>query len=353
MIEKNIKMLGLIWAASKGYRIKLLLLNVFCGFMFFFIPILITPYIFALFGNAYQENILTVRYAVVLSILYAFTYSIAGLFRALFVEKYLWYGGVLKVENTLRKKLFNYVLGHSIRYYDNKMSGVIAEKINKITANFAETFNLFGNIINSFISMIISLIIYSKINYYLTIVFCIWTLLFCIVYYFSSKISFKKRKITSNETAIINGIINDDITNVNNIKSFSTQKNEERKIKKQGNIILRKLSVELKAEAISRLLIGLLNIILMLFISCFSYYLAFNGKIMIGTFIFICQNIILLKSNMETTYEDTKLFIEFSAEMKDGFETLLEKYEIEDNPNSKKLIVNNGKIVFKGVNFKY
>ncbi len=353
MIEKNKNILKIIWSATKGYRLKMLLFQLFCGFLFYFIPILITPYIFAQFGNSYQKGILTVEYAVVLSIIYAFIYSLTGLFRALFIEKYLWYGGVLKVENVLRKKLFNYVLKHSIRYYDNKMSGVIAEKVNKITSNFSETFDLFGNITNSFITMIISLVIYSKINYYLTIAFCLWALIFFIVYYFSSKISFKKRKITSNETAIINGLINDDISNIGNIKSFSSQKTEEKKLKKQGNIILRKLSSELKVETWSRFLIGSLNIVLMLFISCFSYYLAFNGKIMIGTFIFMCQNIILLKSDMESVYDQTKLFIELSADIKDGFETLIEKYEIDDCPNSKKLIVNSGKIVFKGVNFKY
>ena len=159
--------------------------------------------------------------------------------------------------------------------------------------------------------------------------------------------------MTSAEISVVNGIINDDIANIKNIKSFSNEKFEEEIIKKQDNVILEKVSNEIKVESLFQFLNSVVNVALTIAIYSLSYYLVFNKQIMIGTFVFIAQNIVILKINMRSIQKDTKTFIELSAEIKDGLDTLLEDYSVVDKKDSKKLKFKSGKIVFKNINFKY
>ena len=351
---KNNTVLSFTLPLINKYRTSIVLFFLSMAFIWRFCPLFVTPYILKIFGDKYQIGTLTTTNAIVLSFFYVLFFSIAPLLRMLFIEKRLCYGGLLKMENDFKKKLFNHVIQHSVKYYDDMMSGTIAKKIEKATLLLSDTFGCLATIISAFIVIIISLIVYLNINLYISIVFIVWSVLFLSSYYYFSKLAFKAGKQVKIEQDNLSGLINDDMINISNIKTFTNQPYESQKRAHNGNLIIRKVAYQYKINAISRIINGVLSILLMFCIIGISFYLTFKKEITIGTFIFICQNIVLLQSFIQHLYEESIIFIKNYSEIKNSFENLLQKIEIQDKDGAGELeLKNGGKIVFKNLTFSY
>lgn len=350
---KNKTMFDFVWDISKKYKFRIFIFFFSMFFLFNAIPLFISPYLFKLFGDKYQFGDLTTFNVFILSFLYALFFAMPNLFRFLFLEKYIWYGVFWKIQNELKQKLFNYTIQHSIKYYNNSMSGVVAKQIDNATSNVANTFDNFFMLISVFISIIISLIIYIKINYYIAVVFIIWAILFSIFYYQSSKLVFKAKKESKFEKDKLNGILNDNIVNILNIKSFSNKFYEKKLIKKQNIFLLRKISKEYKIDVIFEFINGISTTLLMLIVIIIAFYLTFKQELTIGTFMFICQNMTLLRRVLHNFNIDIMNFMKDYSEIKVSFYNLLQDVEITDKKDAKELKMIDGKIVFKNITFNY
>ncbi len=350
---KNNKSINFLLKSAKGYKRKLITFSACLIFTFQIAPTLINPYIYLLVANSYEAETLNITKVIIFSLIFALSMNLEHLFRFLFVDKYLWYGGVIKIEDKLRKNLFNYTIKHSISYYDEKMSGVISEKIKNVSTKIGTITHIFSSLLGSFVVFIVSSLVYFTINKYLVLIFFTWMILFFFLYYFYSKSSYILRKNLTEEESKMNGVINDSISNILNIKSFANSKYEKEQIEKQGQEVLNKFMKDIKNERFFRFAFSSLTII---FISAFlgvAYYLTFLGEIKLGTFVFLCQNIILFRHTLGRIYMDTKEFFLNLAVIKDGLETILEDVGIEDKKDAKKLNIKTGKIVFKNITFDY
>ena len=116
---KNNSLFSFLWKETKQYRLRIIAFEIFALICFGLIPMFIQPAIFGSFLNSMANKTLTINSAIFLSLLYTLFFISTELFRFLFVEKQLWYGGVLRAKNKIIKTSFNYAINHSKTYFSN------------------------------------------------------------------------------------------------------------------------------------------------------------------------------------------------------------------------------------------
>lgn len=352
-MQNNTKIFKYIWEIFKKYKFKMILYFFFVIFLQRIAEIFLLPYLLKILGDSFQLGTLTVNKALAITFLYSMLFCYRYLSDMTF-WKYLFYDLNFKVETDFKLKLFSYAVRHSINYYNNTMSGMISSRISNITNSITDqTMDEFFLILSGFIILILSIIVYSKINIYLLIFLIIWSILFCIAEYITSNFIYKNTKNLTLKNNEISGQITDSFINISNVKSFSRQKTERLIVKKQGIEALKSESNVMKAKTISNIIMFVFLSVLLIFMLGFSLKLIYNKEMSIGTFLFIGQNIILITFILKKIFENTISFIGHIAEIKEGFEKILQPIEIKNKENAKNLENIKGKIVFKNINFKY
>lgn len=341
------------YIATKKYRLRIILFYIFIFICWGLIPTLIQPAIFASFLNKISQKTLTIKSSILLTLLYTLFFISTELLRFLFVEKQLWYGGILKAKNKIIKLTFNYIINHSPSYFSDKMSGVLMEKIKKIGNNFENIIDIGSELITYIIIPIISVVVYIKINIYISITLLFYIIVFLPTYYLYLNIISKKRKELTIEEVNANGLINDSISNIQTIKSFSKQIFEINLLKKQNIKILKKANNLFKTENFFNIIFSVINIFFVFIIFSIAFYFTFKKEMSIGTFVYINQNIAFLRISIYKIIEYSKIIVEYIADSVESYNTIFEKYTIKDKNNAKDIKINNGKIVFNNIFFKY
>lgn len=353
---KNIKyknFFDFLWKETKKYRLRIILFEVFVFMCWGIVPVFIQPAIFASFLNAIVDKTLTINYSIFLAFLYSLFFISTEIFRASFVERYLWYGGILRAKVKLMKVMFNYSIDHSVSYFSNKMSGVIMEKIRKVEDNFEKICDDGGELITYILVPIISIIVYIKINLYISLILLGYMAVFLPIYYVYLNVISQKRKELTIEEANSNGLINDTITNIQNVKAFSNKRYEEKKLKKQDIKILMKLNNLFVKESTFNIIFSIINITFIFAIFATAFYFTFKKEMSIGTFVFINQNIAFLRMSIYKIIDYSKTTTEAIADSVESYNTIFEKHEIKDKENAGELKIDGGRIVFRNITFRY
>ena len=352
-MQNNLEILKYILDIFKKYKWRMILYFVFYIFLTNVIEIFLLPYLLKILGNSFQANTLTTNKALIIIFMYSILFCYKYISDMAF-WKYLVYDFNFKAEMDFKLKLFSYTIKHSIDYYNNTMAGIISNRISNITNSIADqTIDEFFSIVSGLTIFIISVVVYSKVNIYLVIFLIIWSISFCAIQYIISKFIYKNVKDLTLKNNEISGQITDSFINISNVKSFSRQKSERLIVKKQGVEMLKYESNVMKAKTISNIAMFISLSILIIFMLGFSLKLVFQKEMLIGTFLFIGQNIILTTFMLRKIFRSSIDFIQHISEINEGLNMILQPIGIMDKENARKLKVDGGRIVFRGINFGY
>lgn len=336
----------------KKYKFKL-----FISFLAYFIgngmvPVYVLPYLLSLFGNNHQLGTLTTNKALLLTSIYSLLFC-SEYIMGLTIWQRLKYQTTFKIENNLRNKLFSYSSRHSINYYNNTMSGSVASRITNVSNNIEEIIRGAMALLTGCIIFIVAVIVYLKINIYLSIFFLVWTFSYFSTSYYLTKLSYKTNYNCSAEKNKTSGMITDSLVNIMNVKLFSKIEHETKCIKKQSIEILKKESAAYWVKTLSNFSMFVFMVTLCFGVIGYSFTLVLQKKMLIGTFLFVCQNLILMSGTIRSIYNELTEIITKISDMKEGLDKLLMPTDINDKENAKKLKNVSGKIVFKKMNFDY
>ena len=341
-----------IFDAIYGFKFKFLIIFVVNLFFEKSTEILILPYILKIIGDSYSNGNLNLTLIILLTFIYTLCFCSKHLISAIFVKKF-YYDCYYKFFTSVRKKVFNYLLGHSMNFFENIQSGVVTSKLNDISDSLNTIFDHIFTILSSIVIFLFILFLYYKIDIVLTIFLFCWSIVFLLNSYFSNKIIFKFEKNVFSKNSIIYGNITDNFLNISSIKSNSTQNVERCNIKKCGIDSLKSIAASMKIKNYASLILFSLISILMCFILVYSLKLLNDNRITIGTFVFIGQNVTMLSLLLKRFFEAINLFTKSYSKLCNGVETLITPYCITNKYNAKKIEMGNGKIEFKNVNFTY
>lgn len=259
---------------------------------------------------------------------------------------------VQKTQMKIRNYLFDYTIQHSIEYFNNSFSGDLNNKI----TNFVNDFEKFVDVINNIAMMLIMLILtpvfYAKINIYLSLLFIMLALL----YIFSLKSIKEKLKKCSKILAEVKNRyisqINDDLTNIINIKTFANEEFERLNILKITQEIDSANYEYLKIFSRLKMVNFIVMFLLFFFIISFGGVMLVMKQIDFGTFIFITIIVSIMRFVLDEITDKFIVYSELVGRMENSLNKILQPIDIV-NKSSKMISVINGKIVFKNITFNY
>ncbi|MEL7364436.1 MAG: ABC transporter ATP-binding protein [Pseudomonadota bacterium] len=255
---------------------------------------------------------------------------------------------------SIRWLAHRYLLKQSLNFYQDDFAGRVATKVMQTSLAVRETvmktMDVFVYVSVYFTSMVVLL---AQADWRLMIPMVIW--LMC---YVSIQIYFvpKLKQVASEQAdarSTMTGRIVDSYTNIATVKLFSHSKRETDYAEKGMNGFLDTVYRQMRLVTGFDVAVEVTNYILVFSIGALSIFLWMDNSISVGAIaIAIALALRINGMSMWIMWEVGALF-ENMGTVVDGMKTLSKPIDIEDKPNAKPLVVDQGSIEFDNVSFHY
>lgn len=258
--------------------------------------------------------------------------------------------GIMNIQN----HCFDYLQGHSVSFFNNNFVGSLVKKINRFARSFEGILDI---LIFDFFPLVVSITFITIVlflrNYYLGLAILIWIIIYCLINYFFSIYKLKYDTKKAETDSRVTGILADTVTNHLNIKLFASFKREKENFEGSTSDLqkIRSLSWNLNNifEAIQALLMTGLEIGIL--------YVAVNlwkkEIITIGDFVLIQSYLLIVFNKLWSFGRIIRRYYEHLADAEEMTKIFETPHDIQDSVSAKKLIIKNGEIEFKDVDFNY
>lgn len=288
------------------------------------------------------------------SMIFVFLYVICQSTNSLVtpIRSKLYFESIEKTKNDIRNHLFNYVIKHSINYFSNNLSGDLNNKINSITDDFGRLMDIVNDMALTLTVLLLTPILYVNINIYLSLSFFTISIIYILALAGIRKELRAKTKILAETESKYIGFINDDFVNIQNIKLFAREKFEENKSDNLLNACCDASLNSLKVYKKFRLIHSFVVFLLLFTMLGIAGTLLANNKITLGTFMFCTIITAMMRYFLDNTSNGIIKYTQLIGTLENNLNKLLQPIGIT-NTSSKKLEVQNGKIEFKNIDFRY
>ncbi|NOI79478.1 ABC transporter ATP-binding protein [Vibrio tubiashii] len=255
---------------------------------------------------------------------------------------------------SIRWLAHRYLLKQSLNFYQDDFAGRVATKVMQTSLAVRETvmktMDVFVYVSVYFTSIVVLL---AQADWRLMIPMIIW--LFCYVgiqLYFVPKL----KQVASEQAdarSTMTGRIVDSYTNIATVKLFSHSRRETEYAEEGMNGFLGTVYRQMRLVTGFDVAVEITNYVLVFSISALSIYLWMDNSISIGAIaIAIALALRINGMSMWIMWEVGALF-ENMGTVVDGMKTMSKPIDIQDKPDAKPLVVNQGGIEFDDVSFHY
>lgn len=259
-----------------------------------------------------------------------------------------------RVMPRLHLNVFNKLLSQSMNFHANNFSGSLVTQTNRFAnAYIALTDSFVINVLQLFILVFVSSVVVFFYSPLIALAMFIWSLGFIGLNLKLTKKRIALSKVAAAADSVQTGYLADSISNVGNIKSFSTQRQEEQRYKALAEDRAFKKYLYWVQAVKNDVLFGIMMTILQVAVLVISIYSIKNDTITIGTLVlaqvYIAQiisglwGLSSLMRNIEQNLSD-------AAEMT---EILQLSPQVQDRANPESARIKRGKVTFDKVNFHY
>lgn len=248
---------------------------------------------------------------------------------------------------------FDYVNKHSIAYFNNEMSGNIANKVTQLNSGVLEFFGHFMNAMYSVFFLFVGFVILSVISVYFFIALALWLV---IIFSVGRKLGEKRyllSKETSHQQSLANGMIVDSLSNYSEIKSFANFKFERYNLLKYLKMLRKAENKEQISRSWIHLYLSLATILSTLTFMLLSIWALKINNINTTEFIFVNTLFGMMSGFIfDITWVHNNLSRVY-GQLSSALDTLAVEPEINNAPNAKELKTKAANIVFEAVDFCY
>lgn len=256
--------------------------------------------------------------------------------------------------NKLISQSFEYIHLQSMHFFQNGLSGSIANNIIILADNVEEIAStILPRLIRGFVHIVIALITTYFVNFLFSIALFIWAVGFTgISLLFAKKIKKFADSWTKSQSQV-SGHIVDSIMNFFSVKLFSQSRFELSFLQNSLNIMKEKF----QSKEIFFLKFYFLQGLSVTCLVAYTIYqliqLRMNNQVTIGDFVFILGMLLYFTENVWNFTEQLDTLNKAVGRSHHSLKALYQPIRILDAPEAKSLIVKNGKIKFEKVSFYY
>jgi len=252
------------------------------------------------------------------------------------------------------KDLFVAVHKHSVRFFEEEMSGNISGKVHNILTSVENMyFHILFGLLLPIIEIVMSLAFIGYADKKLALLLGVLNLIFLTIsIYFRKKVAHyaaMKARLSSEAS----GIFVDGVTNSHLVKSFANYFYEKRlyyqAAHKAADALSREMSKDVQTRWISQFLFDLLAILsyALIFYFWYKYHLSVADVVLTTSL-----NMSLVGAFRSMGYFAGS-FAQIYGSIKDGLSLLNKPCEVVDAPGAKKLVIKTNHIVFDQIKFRY
>lgn len=333
------------------------MVTIFIGIFKFGIPLLlplvmmyvIDDIIFAE-AMAQDEKIsLLLKIMAVMFVVFVFLRPPIEYYRQYFAQ---WIGS--KVLYDIRDQLFTHIQKLSLKFYSNRKVGeIISRVIHDVeqTKNFVITGLM--NIWLDLITIIIAIIIMLNLNVWLTLVaISMFPLYGFSVKYFYARLRHLTR-VRSQALAEVQGHLHERVQGMSVIRSFALEDYEQDQFAKRNGHFLNRAIDHTKWNAKTFAVVNTITDVAPLLVIFVAGYFVIIGQLEVGAMTAFVLYMERLYGPLRRLINSSTTLTQAIASMDRVFEFIDEKYDIEDEPESKPLKRAKGHLEFRNVTFQY
>lgn len=271
-----------------------------------------------------------------------------------FVVNYLGHKLGINIETDMRRDLFNHIQKQSFKFFDNTKTGHIMSRITNDLFDIGE-FAHHGpeDFFIAMMTFIGAFIIMFQVNPTLTFIALVFTpFLIWLVTYCNNKMNNAWKEMYS-KIADVNGRVEDSVSGIRVVKSFTNEEFEMKRFKQQNGYFHIAKLFAYKVMAGTHSSIYFMTRLLTLVILVVGAWLSYNGKLTYGELVsFVLYTNVLIKP-IDKISALLELYPKGMAGFKRFRELLMQDPEIQDRPNAVAVPHLQGNISFNNVSFQY
>lgn len=255
---------------------------------------------------------------------------------------------------SIRWLAHRYLLKQSLSFYQDDFAGRIATKVMQTALSIRETvmktLDVFVYVSVYFTAIVVIL---AQADWRLMMPMMAWLAVYiCIQLHFVPKL----KKVASEQAdarSTMTGRIVDSYTNIATVKLFSHSRRETEYAEQGMESFLDTVNRQMRLVTGFNLCVELANYILVFVISAVSIYLWMTSAISIGAIAIAISLALRINGMSKWIMWEVGALFENMGTVVDGMKTLSKPISIQDKPNAKPLVVQNGGIEFDDVSFHY
>lgn len=271
-----------------------------------------------------------------------------------FIVNYLGHQLGINIETDMRQELFNHVQKQSFRFFDNTKTGHIMSRITNDLFDIGE-FAHHGpeDFFIAIMTFVGAFIIMFTVNPTLAILVAVIVPLLIILIVYSNRKMNRAWKEMYGEIADVNGRVEDSVSGIRVVKSFTNEKFEMSRFQTQNALFRKAKLTAYKVMAGTHSSIYMLTRLLTLIVLVVGAWLSFTGRLTYGELVsFVLYTNVLIKPIDKITAL-LEMYPKGMAGFKRFRDLLSEEPEIKDKSDAKKVSALKGDIVFQNVDFCY
>lgn len=258
------------------------------------------------------------------------------------------------MEHDMRNDLFAHYQKLSFSFYDDQKTGILMSRLTNDLFTLSELYHHGPeDVIISFIKFVGAFIILLQINPLLTLlVFAILPFMFWFAFHCNKQMK-KAYRLNKQRVGEINARIEDNLSGIRVVKSFTNENSELDKFNYENNNYVASKRLSYKAMAIFHSGLGA-------FITCITVIVIIAGSLFISGGMIAIGDLITFLLYISNLTDPVKKLINFTEQFQEGitgFERFMEILEIQpdiqDSQNAHPLSHVSGVVSFENVGFRY
>ncbi len=258
-----------------------------------------------------------------------------------------------KIRHDIINAMFSYLNKHSHRYFQNNFTGSLSNKISDMISGFTAIFNILDEAFVQLISLVIAMVMMCFVSPVFAYILVGWTIIFMIItFYFIKPVQRLSYIFAASKTTLMGKIV-DSVSNVTNIRLFSTNTYENELISDAAMTTIHK-DRKMQFYILKMRILWDISVIVLIALDLYALLVMYSKNLVsIGDFTFIISLSISMFSNLWYLASQFVSFAEELGKCSQALTIMAEPHDIPDPTDAPILKVHQGKIEFKNVSFHY
>lgn len=249
---------------------------------------------------------------------------------------------------------FDYLIKHSYQFFISQFAGTLTRRISKYAGSFETLFDSFAaSFVPTVLYVVGAVSILFVHNRPLGIMLGAWAILFAVFQVYVSRLRQPIRAERAEEDSALAGTFADAISNQNTITIFSGSKHEHENTKKAvgkwRKITLRSWVADDYIWGAQGFLMVLINVSLLY--GAFRFWE--RGELTVGDFVLIQTYLIGIFDHLNSITRELRRVYDGFADAGEMVHIMQSPHAVKDTTDARDLAINEGKIDFKDVQFRF